>query len=63
MDIYQNKLRKSRITIYSVPEETTVDTLAATIHAQNLEIITNDETIGAKFRFQTKEDNTTLSWM
>ena len=42
MDIYQNKLRNPRVIIYSVPEETTVDNIAATIMAQNPEIITND---------------------
>jgi len=42
------------MTIYSVPEETTVGNLAETINAQNPEIITNDEIIEAKFRFQNK---------
>jgi len=54
MDIYQNKLRNPRVIIYSVPEETTVDNIGATIMAQNPEIITNDETIEAKFRFKNK---------
>jgi len=45
---------KPRIIIYSVPEETTADNVTATIKAQNPEIITNDETIEAKFRFQNK---------
>jgi hypothetical protein len=54
IDIYQNKLRKPRIIIYSVPEETTVDNIAATIKAQNPEIIPNDKIIEAKFKFQNK---------
>jgi hypothetical protein len=54
MDIHQNKLRNPRVIIYNVPEETTVDNIGATIRAQNPEIITNDETIEAKFRFKNK---------
>jgi hypothetical protein len=55
MEIYQNKLRNPRIIIYSVPEETTVDNIGATIMAQNPEIITTGETTEAKFRFKKKE--------
>ena len=54
VDINQNKLRNPRIIIYSVPEETTVANIGATIMAQNPAIITNDETIEAKFRFKNK---------
>jgi hypothetical protein len=54
IDIYQNKLRNPRVIIYSVQEETTVDNIAVTIKAQNPEIITTDDTIAPKFRFQNK---------
>jgi hypothetical protein len=62
MDIYQNKIRNSRSIICSVPEESTVDNIGATIMAQNPEIITKDETIEAKFRFKNKKGRSTLSW-
>ena len=55
MDSYQNKLRKPRIIIYNVREETTIDNIEATILAQTPEIKTNDEIIEAKFRFQKKD--------
>ena len=62
MDSYQNKLRKPRIIIYNVREETTTDNIEATILAQTPEIKTNDEIIEAKFRFKKKkrQDDTTL---
>ena len=62
MDINQNKLRNPRIIIYSVPEETTIANIGATIMAQNPAIVIDDETIEAKFRFKEKDDTTTLSW-
>ena len=52
VDINLNKLRKPRIIIYSVPQETTVANIGVTIMAQNPAIITDDETIQAKFRFE-----------
>ena len=55
MDIYQNKITNSRLIICSLPEETTVDNIGATIMAQNPEIITNDETRETKFRFKNKK--------
>ena len=45
VDINLNKLRKPRIIIYSVPQETTVANIGVTIMAQNPAIITDDETI------------------
>ena len=55
MDIYQNKITNSRLIICSLPEETTVDNIGATIKAQNPGIITKDETIEAKFRLKNKK--------
>ena len=54
MDINQNKLRNPRIIKYSMPEETTIANIGATIMAQNPAIVIDDETIEAKFRFKDK---------
>ena len=54
LDIIQHKLRKPRLIIYSVPEEITVENVGGVISAQNPEVITNDESTEAKYRYKNK---------
>ena len=54
LDIIQHKLRKPRLIIYSVPEEITVENVGGVISAQNPEVITNDESNEAKYRYKNK---------
>ena len=54
LDIIQHKLRKPRIIIYNVPDETTTENVEATIRTQNPELQTNDESMQPKFRYKNK---------
>jgi len=50
-----HRLRKPRLIIYSVPEETSTQNVATIIKAQNPEIQFNGEDIEAKYKFKDRK--------
>ena len=57
LEIIKHKLRKSRLIIYNISEEITIENAATIIKAQNPEIKLNGEDTVAKFRYKTRKGN------
>jgi len=54
LDIIQHHLRKQRIIIYNVPEDTKVENVGKVICTENLEVIAKEENTETKFRYKNK---------
>ena len=55
LEIIKHELRKPRLIIYNVLEEISTENVVGIIKTQNLEIITNEGDIEAKFRYKTRK--------